>query len=137
MDESSTKSRKLQWKWVAITLSCYLIFYVLPLYVMAHIFKGNVGIILVGVWLCGGIFVISAITAYLSKGITILEPAIASVLMVLLMWLFDLVSNPLMLANIKREIVVLAISMTLILIFSLIGAWIGEQIQKYRKVKGM
>ena len=69
MAESLTSSKKLEWKWVGITLILYAVFYLLPLFFLFRIaeFLGDA-------WLFSGIIIIAAVAAYLSKGITIWEP---------------------------------------------------------------
>jgi len=87
MDEQSPESNKLQWKWIAITFVMYLVFYLLPLAAVAYLTRGTesaVGNYFIGTWMFGGLIIVAAVAAYVSTGITIFEPAIASGTMIVL-----------------------------------------------------
>ena len=96
MTEPTGTVNKFQWKWVGITLAMYLVFYLLPLVFGVLLIRsggGNIGITIVGAWLFGGIIIVAAVAGYLSKGVTILEPAIASISMIFLWMLTFLLAG--------------------------------------------
>ena len=70
MAEESTQPKKLQWKWVWISLLLYAVFYLVPLFFFAYKVE-----VLLFVWMFAGIIVIAAVAGYLSPGVTIAEPA--------------------------------------------------------------
>jgi hypothetical protein len=124
MLEPSAQSRKVQWKWVGISMVLYATFYLLPLVIFSA--KAEA---LAFIWLFAGIIVVASITGYLSEGVTIIEPAIAGAG---LMFLFAIS----MMAFIPRQIdfigvsIGMAIVMVVVFLLSLLGAWLGERAQK-------
>ena len=55
----------------------YILFYILPIFIVGDYFTNKVGVQFIGAWMFGGIIIIAAIAGYLSHGITIWEPAVA------------------------------------------------------------
>jgi hypothetical protein len=129
MPESLTTSKKLQWKWVGITIVLYAVFYLLPLFLL-----GDTSPIFTGVWFISGIIIIAAVSGYLSEGVTILEPAIAGAGLVLLFFLGALILNPPRVTIFQLVVPLLMVVVTAFLL-SLLGAWLGERAQKLWKTK--
>ncbi len=127
MAESLTSSKKLEWKWVGITLILYAVFYLLPLFFLFRIaeFLGDA-------WLFSGIIIIAAVAAYLSKGITIWEPAIAGAGLFLLFFIGMIIFFRL---PPFRAYIAIVITMAIVFLMSLLGAWLGERAQKLWKAK--
>lgn len=80
-EERSTTG--LQWKWVWISAAMFLALYVLPL-AIASLIRGELAVKIIGGWIFAGVVVVSGLSGYLSKGVTIWEPAIAGVLATIL-----------------------------------------------------
>lgn len=132
MPDESTSSGGLQWKWVWITLGMFIVFYILPI-LGAAIIRGEAGSRLIGGWSFGGILVITAITGYLSRGVTIWEPAVAGGMLTILWYLgFQLVAT-MKGIPIKLDLGQVLLIMIAIFGLSLVGAGLGEGIQNAAK----
>ena len=129
MPEPSTQSKKLQWKWVLISMVLYAVFYLLPLIVLA-----NVAGVVAFVWLFAGVIIVAAVAGFLSKEVTILEPAIAGVGLVVLFCVGSIVFIPrqINIGGIALGMVILSVG---IFLLSLLGSWFGERAQKLWKLK--
>jgi hypothetical protein len=133
MDEQSSSSNKLQWKWVAITFVFYLVFYLLPLASVAYLTRGTTSAVsdyFIGAWLFGGVILVAAVAAYVSTGITIFEPAIAGATMVILWVIIFSLFVPYAKFNISRDALPALGIICLVFFLSLVGAWLGERAQK-------
>jgi len=138
MDEQSPESNKLQWKWIAITFVMYLVFYLLPLAAVAYLTRGTesaVGNYFIGTWMFGGLIIVAAVAAYVSTGITIFEPAIASGTMIVLWVMMFSLFVPYARFDIMRDALPTLGIIAIVFILSLIGAWLGERAQKIWKPK--
>ena len=136
MDEQSTSSNKLQWKWVAITFALYLVFYLLPIAAVAYLTRGTVssiGSLFIGAWMFGGLILVAAVAAYISTGITLFEPAIASGTMVVLWVIIFSLFVPYARFDVMRDALPALAIVCLVFILSLLGAWLGERAQKLWK----
>ena len=126
------QEKKFQWKWVWITMGMFAVFYVLPIMAVSS-FRLAFGDKIIGGWTFGGIVVIAAASAMLSKGVTIWEPAIGGGFMTIAWYIvFQLLSftggTPL-----RLEIGKLIVTLVAIFGLSLLGAGLGEGIQNVRK----
>jgi Na+/citrate or Na+/malate symporter len=129
MPELSTQSKKLQWKWVGISVLLYAVFYLLPLLILMRM-DNPIG----AAWLFAGIIVIAAIAGYLSEGVTIVEPAIASAGLILLFFIATVVFIPRQIDMI-RAVIPMAFVMAGVFLLSVLGAWLGERAQKLWKTR--
>jgi len=129
MSDPSTQSKKLQWKWIGISLVLYAVFYLLPLVILAT--KAE---ILSFVWLFAGVIVVGAVSGYFSEGVTILEPAIAGAGLIFLFFgtMILLLPRQINIGGVVLGTVILMISVFLL---SLLGAWFGERAQKLWRSK--
>ncbi len=123
MSEPQSAINRFQWRWVVKSAFLYLVLYFLPLFLIPE------GGILAGIWILAGIFFVAALSGFLSKGVTIKEPAIAA-LLVLILWIIVVsfrLEIPLMeiLASLP-----LLVGSALVLVLALAGAWWGERAQK-------
>ena len=128
MLEESAAPRAFQWKWVWITLGMFIVLYIIPI-IAASALRGEVGNKLIGGWSFGGILVITAITGYLSRGVTIWEPAVAGGLLTILWYLgFQLVAT---MSGIQLRLDLGQLLLIMVAVFglSLVGAGLGEGIQ--------
>jgi peptidoglycan/LPS O-acetylase OafA/YrhL len=138
MTDSSIQPKKLQWKWVGITYAMYLLLYLLPMYLVGNFITDKISVQLVGGWMFGGIIIIAALAGYLSKGVTIWEPAIAGAGLVLAFFIVVTVYvkvfiNPSY--SYSGEFFGILIPMIIVFLLSLLGAWLGERAQKLWKTK--
>lgn len=140
MAESEAQPKKFQWRWVGISLLLYVVFYFLPLALIpggvltnADVTQGSSTV--AGVWAVAGIFIIAAVSGFLSKDVTIWEPAVASFGLVVLQ--FCAASMKLNRAVVSSVSGILGLLITLALFFGLsyLGAWWGEHIQKASSAK--
>jgi Na+/citrate or Na+/malate symporter len=129
MPELSTQSKKLQWKWVGISVLLYAVFYLLPLLILMRM-DNPIG----AAWLFAGIIVIAAIAGYLSEGVTIVEPAIASAGLILLFFIATMVFIPRQ-VDMIRAVIPMAFVMAGVFLLSVLGAWLGERAQKLWRTK--
>jgi len=134
--EQSTHTGKFQWKWVWISLLMYLVFYFLPISLVPGGFiSGGLATkatrVVVGVWGIAGIFIIAAVAGFLSKGVTIKEPAVAAAGVVVLWILAVAVKENVALQEFAgRQLILVLIIVGLLAIG---GAWFGERAQKLWK----
>jgi hypothetical protein len=137
MDDQSIKAKKFQWKWVGITFVLYLMFYLLPMFAATALLNNNLATIFDGVWLFGGISIVAAVAAYFSKGITIIEPAIAGACMVIVLFIVLFVWSPVARVEIGHITLGMLGVIAIVFVLSVLGAWLGEQLQKLRKLKSV
>jgi hypothetical protein len=127
-DESSSK-KKFQWEWVGISLAMYFVFYFLVLLVLEG-GKWNV-VDAARIWTVAGAFLIAAFAGYLSRGVTVWEIAVGALIVTLLIivanWLQLTSAVPL--GDGAKPVITLVI----VFVFSALGAWLGERIQKSQK----
>ncbi len=136
MTEPSIQSKKLQWKWVGITIVLYAVFYLLPLFFLGPMLASKVAEFFFSAWIFAGIIIIAAVAGYLSEGVTIWEPAIAGVGLIFLFFLGITIFFPLPhRERIFQTIIPLVIVMAIVFLLSLLGAWLGERAQKLWKTK--
>jgi len=132
MAESSTQSKKLQWKWVGISLLMYVLFYLLPIVILGKVFGIN-NQVLFSNWVFGGVTIVAAVAGYLSEGVTIWEPAIAGAGLGFLWVIFILLF--VRYYSISGDIVQLLTAMSILFLLSLLGAWFGDRAKKLWKTK--
>jgi hypothetical protein len=135
MPESLTTSKKLQWKWVGITIVLYAVFYLFPLFLFGSIIASSkVTAILFSGWIFAGIIIIAAVAGYISKGVTLWEPAIAGAGLIFFFFLGIMMFLPNR-PRIFETIIPLLIVTAIVFLLSLLGAWLGERAQKLWKTK--
>ena len=135
MPETLATSNKLQWKWVGITLVLYAVFYLFPLFLFGSIIdSGKVTAILFSAWIFAGIIVIAAVAGYISKGVTLWEPAIAGAGLIFSFFLGIMMFLPNR-PRIFETIIPLVVITAIVFLLSLLGAWLGERAQKFWKTK--
>ncbi|TSA22306.1 hypothetical protein D4R75_05135 [bacterium] len=127
-------SKVIDWKWVGISFASYLLFYLLPILIVrrpyTHYHMGEFERLFVAVWIFGGVITIAAVIGYFSKGVTLIEPVIASIGTILL---WAMAFNLLIARRahiMSRDIRELFVVIGVIFLLSLIGAWLGESAQK-------
>jgi hypothetical protein len=123
---------RFQWKWVWITVGMFALFYALPILAISS-FRLSLGDEIIGGWSFGGIIVIAAVSAMLSKGATIWEPAVGGAVMTIAWYMIYQVltvtgGNPFTL-----EVSKLVVTMVAIFGLSLLGAGLGEGIKNVRR----
>jgi hypothetical protein len=141
MSELSTTPKQFQWKWVGISLLMYIVFYFLPLTLVPGGMLSGTAVtkasaVFIGVWSFAGMIVISAVAGYISKGVTIKEPAAAAVgLVILSLVALHFKFNAAMQFTVQ-SILGLVIALAVVAGLSLAGAWFGEILQKVIQSEG-
>jgi hypothetical protein len=136
MNDHSSSANKLQWKWVVITFVLYLVFYLLPIVAVAYLTRNtasSIGNLFIGTWMFGGLIIVAGVAAYISTGITIFEPAIASGSMVILWVIIFSLFVPYARFDVTRDALTALGIICVVFILSLVGAWLGERAQKIWK----
>jgi hypothetical protein len=132
MAESSIQSKKLQWKWVGISLLMYILLYLLPIVILGKVF-GIDKQVLFSSWVFGGVIIVAALAAYLSEGTTIWEPAIAGAVLGFLWVIFILLF--VRRYSISGDVMQFLTAMSILFLLSLLGAWFGDRAKKLWKTK--
>lgn len=133
MDEQTSGLTRLQWKWVAITFVLYLVFYLLPIAAVAYLTRGaesSIGTLFIGTWMFGGLIIVAGVAAYVSTGITIFEPAIASATMIILWVIIFSLFVPYARFDVTRDALPALGIICVVFVLSLVGAWLGERAQR-------
>jgi hypothetical protein len=141
MTDLSSSPKRFQWKWVAISLLMYIVFYFFPLtLVPGGMLSGSVvtkaSAVFIGVWSFAGMMIISAVAGYISKGVTIKEPATAAVGLVILSLVAVQIQFNSAIRVTVQGLLGLTIALAVVAGLSLLGAWFGEILQKVIQSKG-
>jgi hypothetical protein len=141
MTDSSSSSKRLQWKWVLISLLLYIVFYFLPLtLVSGGMFSAGpvtkASAVFIGVWSFAGLIIVSAIAGYISKGVTIKEPVIAAVGLVILSFVAVQIKFNAAMHFTAMGVLGLFVALAVVAGLSLAGAGFGELLQKVIQSKG-
>ncbi|MEP0823150.1 MAG: hypothetical protein HRF44_09905 [Ignavibacterium sp.] len=116
-----------RWKWVWITLGMFAVLYVLPLAIASTV-PGELGLKIIGGWMFAGVVVVSGIAGYLSKEVTIWEPAVAGGFVTLLSYAGIEIINVLRGFPLRLELGQLVVLLVAVFGLSLLGAGLGEGI---------
>jgi hypothetical protein len=141
MSESPPNEKSFQWKWVGISLLMYVLFYFFPLtLVPGGMLSGTTvtkaSAVFIGVWSFAGMIIISGVAGYISKGVTIKEPAVAAIGLVMLsLFAVQIKFNAAIQVTIQG-LVGLIIALAVVAALSLAGAWFGEVLQKTIQSEG-
>lgn len=137
MAESLLSFKKLDWKWVWITIGLYILFYFIPIYLIGAVLRPYVSQkldnSLLAMWFLGGIFVISAYSGFKSKGVTVWEPVVSSVGSVILMFLVQAFEQIFTGKSFSFQFYNYSLVLGVFFSFSLIGAVCGELMQQNRE----
>jgi hypothetical protein len=130
--ETNTRIFKLQpidWQWVLMGYCFFVVFHLLPSFLMLGAFAGGLSEIgwPLGAWFFGGLVIVGYFIGYKSRGVTIIEPAIASVLYTLTLLLeFSQFSGH---SLTWRNAAWAYVWFVLVLLLTIVGAWLGELAQ--------
>jgi hypothetical protein len=134
MADSLLSFKKLEWRWVWITLGLYVIFYFLPIYLIGSVLRPHISQrfdnSLLAIWFLGGIFLVSAYASFKSKGVTIWEPVLSSIGAVILMYLASLAERAVSGHSVVFQFYNLTLVLGVFFAFSLVGAVCGELMQQ-------
>jgi len=116
----------------------YILFYILPIFIVGNYFTNKVGVQFIGAWMFGEIIIVAAIAGYLSHSVTIWEPALAGAGLSIAFFLSMIVYirvfvNPGY--QITGKIIRFLVPTVTVFFLSLLGAWLGEELQKFLKKK--
>lgn len=134
MAESLLSFKKLEWKWVWITLGLYIVFYFLPMYLIGTVVRPYISQSLdnslLAIWFLGGIFLVSGFASFKSKGVTVWEPVISSVGAVILMILARFGERIWSGESLSFQFYNYSLVLGVFFAFSLVGAVCGELLQQ-------
>jgi hypothetical protein len=141
MTDSSSPPRKFQWKWVWISLLLYIVFYFVPLALVSGgmLSAGPVtkaSAVFIGIWSFAGLIIVSAVAGYISKGVTIKEPIVAAVGLVILSFIAVEVKFNAAMHFTAMGVLGLFVALAVVAGLSLAGAGFGELLQKIIHSKG-
>lgn len=126
--------KKLEWKWVWITLGLYVVFYFLPMYLIGSVLRPHISErldnSLLAIWFLGGISIVSGYASFKSKGVTVWEPVISSVGAVILMVLASAVERLVSGKVVSFQFYNYSLVLGVFFAFSLVGAVCGELLQQ-------
>jgi hypothetical protein len=127
---------KIDWRWVGISYCFYVVFHLLPTYLISWIsFQDSSAFYGAWIWIVFGTFIISIYIAYRSEGVTIIEPTLASFCYVLtIAFSLPRILAPTQIST-ERFIYLLLAGFAGVLLFTFIGAYIGERIQQIKERK--
>ena len=74
----SLKISQINWKWVGIGYCFFVVFHLLPSYIINGFYFNMEDLAGRGIWLFFGLAIIAFYIGYRSRGVTILEPAISA-----------------------------------------------------------
>jgi len=132
MDTTAVSKRRIDWAWVGVGYCFFVVFHLLPSYVLLEFVRQGMGENVVrGMWLIAGLLVVGLYIGYRSRGTTILEPAISAML-----YTITLMSKSG--EFLGRSIGGRRISMMLVwggvaFLIAMLGAWIGEMLQAQKE----
>ncbi|MEE9186758.1 MAG: hypothetical protein V3U10_01865 [Bacteroidota bacterium] len=132
--QRSGEGRKFDWNWFAISLAMYLIFYIAPLSLSVGITDYTSWIHgFFSTWLFAGVIIIAGITAYLSKGVTIWEPALAALLMMVIYTIGVYGVRSVMYGDksylVRYSVMDAFWPVIVVFLLAVFGGWLGEKIQ--------
>jgi hypothetical protein len=134
-DENGANEKHAQgfvWTWVLTGVVVGFALNILFVFLLAPAFKINLSVALVAFLVS---FVVTGfIVGYKSPGITILEPAVAGMIAVLLDWLFLKFGLGFTEETLKTSVMVTGLLIGFL--FSMFGAWLGEKYQESVERKG-
>ena len=127
----SLRSAKIDWKWVGIGYCLFVVFHLLPTYLISGftLDQYNLGR---GIWLFLGLAIIAFYIGYRSRGITILEPAISAILydITLLLEFNDLWGR-----TVSHSWGIIYVWGILTLTLTICCAWLGEIFQARKQAR--
>ena len=129
MSESLIRTKKIQWDWIAISLFLYAALYLLPLFIAGTVLSNRIGFVFSGLWVFGGISIVAVVAGFLSKGVTIWEPAIAGVVLGVVIFGVNLLDLAIK-TKIFHTVIPIAIIAMFVFVLSFFGACYGEFLQK-------
>jgi len=129
MSETGMQSKKLQWKWIGISVVLYAVFFLLPL-MFSFLLRSS--IVPIGVF--AFVVAIGAVVAYLTDGVVRWEPAIAGAGLMLLFLIAMIVLIPRQI-SIPGATIGMTVIAGIVFLLSFLGAWLGQRGRKRWKSK--
>jgi NAD dependent epimerase/dehydratase family len=139
--EPDNPYQKFQWKWVWISLLMYIVLYFIPLALIPGGILNNAVVskasaMFIGLWSFAGIIVIAAIAGFISEGVTIKEPVVAAIgVMVLWIVAVQVRFNSAFHFTVESTLALFS-ALAVVGLLSLGGAWLGERVQDVFKTDG-
>jgi hypothetical protein len=127
----SLRRKKIDWKWVGVGYCFFVVFHLLPTYLLNGFTLGQNNLE-IGFWLFVGVAIIAFYIGYRSRGVTILEPAISAVLYDITLLLEF---NQLWGRSVSHSWGIIYLWGILTLTISICCAWLGEIFQAKKQVK--
>lgn len=129
---SSSKSLKIDWRWVGLGICFFIVMHLLPTYllfqfrIITHIYST-----LFSIWVFAGMAFVGFTIGWKSKGVTILEAGIASLLygFILLMAISEVWGGR-WITETSRGSLVWYVA---VVVIATVSAWFGEAVQSLKK----
>ncbi len=127
-------TKPFQWKWVWLSLLMYILFYFLPLALIPGGVLTDTSLtsgqgFFVTFWIFAAPVLIAAVAGYLSKGVTIKEPTVAALGLILLWSIAVQIRLNSAFQFSTTNVLQILVGLVVIGILAFIGAWLGERIQ--------
>jgi hypothetical protein len=128
----SLKISKIDWKWVGIGYCFFVVFHLLPTYIVNGFYMSMEDTAGRGIWLLVGLVIIAFYIGFRSRGVTILEPAISVLLYdVTLLLAF----RELWASTVSYSWGMIFVLGFITLVLAICSAWMGELFQAKKKAK--
>lgn len=136
MSVTQTKINSFRWKWVAITLLMFVLFYYFPLSVMpggllSNSIVTNTSIKLIGAWAFAGIFIIASVLGFIAKDFILKETTVSVLILCVLFLGSAQIKNNSSVEYSLAASVKIFIGIITLSIIAIIGSFCGAQIHKH------
>lgn len=134
METAQSKRLNIDWKWVGVGYCFFVVFHLLPTHLLLEFSREGIHSDLVrSLWVLIGLFVIGVYIGFRSRGVTLIEPALAVVLYIFTLFLKggDFIGKPAR----GRYMAALLITSGIAFFIAMLGAWIGEMLQASKEKK--
>jgi hypothetical protein len=128
----SLKISQINWKWVGIGYCFFVVFHLLPSYIINGFYFNMEDLAGRGIWLFFGLAIIAFYIGYRSRGVTILEPAISALFydITLLLEFRSFWGR-----TVSHSWGIIYVWGILTLVLAICSAWLGELFQASKKAK--
>lgn len=129
--QPSTIFRSFNWKWVGVGLCMFIVFHLLPAHIVMYGFSPlrKIQGWPLAIWASGGIAIVGFAIGYLSRGYTVLEPGLAGLAYVVVVFLVSRITGGFLPQRASSELGLMLVSLGAVFVLGVGGALIGELFQ--------